>query len=347
MEILRQEAKYNDSEIWGVVSYFNPVQYKNKKKNFDIFRRGIKNQGLPILSIELAFYDRSFELTQKDGEIVVYVRSNSIMWQKERLYNIAINHLPEHCRFVVFLDADIIFQNPDWVSQTVSLLDQYPVVQPFQYNYQLGKNEDYSSLTDNKLALYKGPKIRRSSLYSLKEFYTNDNINTYGAGLSWAFRRDFLNKIGGWYDRSIIGGVDTLLSFSLLGLVNQNYIKKSRPYLGNDCLTWSEKVYKHAGRNFHYTSGNLLDLWHGDTKNRFYIYRHKILHSLKFDPQKDLMINKDQCWEWNTSNQRLIKWTKNYFYARNEERTLYSYIYTILFTLERTIWRLRLDEEQE
>jgi len=177
MKILRQEAKYNDSEIWGVVSYFNPVQYKNKKKNFDIFRRGIKNQGLPILSIELAFYDRSFELTQKDGEIVVYVRSNSIMWQKERLYNIAINHLPEHCRFVVFLDADIIFQNPDWVSHTVSLLDQYPVVQPFEYNYRLSKNEDYRNITENKLALYKGPKLTRGSVYSLKGFNTNDFIS--------------------------------------------------------------------------------------------------------------------------------------------------------------------------
>jgi len=331
----------------GVVTYFNPVQYKNKKKNFDIFRRVIKNQELPILSIESAFNDRSFELTQKDGEIVVNVRSNSIMWQKERLYNIAINHLPEHCRFVVFLDADIIFLNPDWVSQTASLLEQYPVVQPFQYNYQLGKKEDYRSLTENKLALYKGPKIRWGSVFLFKDFHTNDNIYRQIPGLSWAFRRDFLNKIGGWYDRSIVGGVDGLLINSLLGSVNQNFIKKSRPDIGNDCLTWSEKIYKHAGGNFHYTSGYLLDLWHGDSKNRFYSYRHKFIHSLKFNPQKDLMINKDQCWEWNTSNQRLIKWTKNYFYARSEERTLYSYIYKIFFTFKRTIWQLRLDEAQD
>ena len=93
-------------------------------------------------------------------------------------------------------------------------------------------------------------------------------------------------------------------------------------------------IYKESEGNFHYTPGYLLHLWHGDKKYRLYSYRHKRMHEFGYDPQNDLTFNKDQCWEWNTSDQKLIRWVKYYFYARNEESKFYTYLYNKIISFQ-------------
>jgi hypothetical protein len=46
----------------------------------------------------------------------------NVLWQKERLLNLALQRLPEHCTKVVWLDADTFFTNPNWVRATRRLV---------------------------------------------------------------------------------------------------------------------------------------------------------------------------------------------------------------------------------
>ena len=78
-----------------------------------------RQQGLPLVVVELTFGNTApFSLLdQQDAEVLVQRRTqpSNVLWQKERLLNIALEHLPDNCTKVVWLDADTFFTNPNWV----------------------------------------------------------------------------------------------------------------------------------------------------------------------------------------------------------------------------------------
>lgn len=69
---------------------------------------------------------------------VIHVRAKDILWQKERLLNLALAHLPAVARKVAWLDADLLFEDPSWACETSRRLDTFPVVQPFAAIARLG-----------------------------------------------------------------------------------------------------------------------------------------------------------------------------------------------------------------
>ena len=117
------------SDLWSITSYFNPCRYKTKRANFDAFMEGMERVGANVLVVELAFDDEDFELPASDR--VLQLRGTGVMWQKERLLNVAAATLPESCTKVAWLDCDLLFENPDWPRLTSEALDEYMVVQPF------------------------------------------------------------------------------------------------------------------------------------------------------------------------------------------------------------------------
>jgi hypothetical protein len=109
--------------FWGIAVYFNSHGYKNKLKHYRRFRQANQKQGLRLLSVELAFNNHPFELNSGDADILIQRRSSSVMWQKERLLNIALKALPPDCDKLVWLDADIIFHNDNWIEESCRLLE--------------------------------------------------------------------------------------------------------------------------------------------------------------------------------------------------------------------------------
>ena len=77
---------------------------------------GMKKAGANLLVVELAFGDEEFEL--EPGENILQLRGGGVMWQKERLLNIAIEQLPADCTKVAWLDNDLIFDDPRWLERT-------------------------------------------------------------------------------------------------------------------------------------------------------------------------------------------------------------------------------------
>ena len=116
--------------LWIIVSYFNPLNYRTRRFNYDVFIKALDQAGLNHLTVECAFDGQSFSLPNNPN--VIKVRSNSVLWQKERLLNLAISWLPKSCRYVAWLDCDLLFMNPRWAVETVLLLNEYPIVQLFE-----------------------------------------------------------------------------------------------------------------------------------------------------------------------------------------------------------------------
>ena len=116
-------------DLWILTSYFNPQRYDTKRRNYELFLDRIERSKLNWMVVECAFGTTPFELRRSPR--VLQIRARHVMWQKERLLNIAIQQLPDGCEKVAWVDCDVLFENADWVIETSALLDHVPVVQPF------------------------------------------------------------------------------------------------------------------------------------------------------------------------------------------------------------------------
>ena len=99
------------------------------------------------------------------------IRSEHVLWQKERLINVALGHLPKHVKKVAWLDCDILFSNPNWLIETSELLDNYPIVQPFQTANRLprGWNDMRGAV---KFGIVLVMKLRKTKKWFQKEIFT-------------------------------------------------------------------------------------------------------------------------------------------------------------------------------
>src|SRR5580658_2870882 len=113
--------------LWGVTAYFNPAGYRSRLDNYRSFRKRLKT---PLIAVEMSPTGH-FELRRDDAEIVVQLAGGDVLWQKERLLNVALRHLPTDCDIVAWLDCDVIFADDEWPARTRVALDSYRMVQLF------------------------------------------------------------------------------------------------------------------------------------------------------------------------------------------------------------------------
>src|SRR5437660_265447 len=96
--------------LWAITAYFNPQHYQRRLHNFHVFRRNLK---IPLLAVELG-YDGGFDLRTGDVDILLQRPGQDVLWQKERLLNLALAALPATVGKVVCLDCDILLERDDW-----------------------------------------------------------------------------------------------------------------------------------------------------------------------------------------------------------------------------------------
>src|ERR1044071_3519469 len=190
-------------DLWIVTSYYNPCAYKIKLNNYETFIGKLRSSNLNWLVVECAFDNVSFAISSSPN--VIHVRAKHIMWQKERLINLALEHLPDDCAKVAWIDCDILFTNPDWAVQTSQLLDHYSIVQPFDNIIRLPQGKKY----------YEGEGDQWKSFAAVYARQPNEMLSgrfdKHGhTGFAWATRRDILARHG-LYDACISGSRDHMM----------------------------------------------------------------------------------------------------------------------------------------
>jgi hypothetical protein len=307
--------RYDAIDDLGLITcYFNPSGYETKLKNYQIFRDKIEHSGLKLWTIECVFGDADFTLPASSQ--VFQIRSNSVLWQKERLLNIAIQRLPKTIEKVAWLDCDILFSNPAWAIETSRLLETQSVVQPFMRVFRL---------PEGMQAYHGDAESWRSFAYVYHlnaELVKRGNFHQHGhTGLVWAGRRDWLEKYG-LYDALVSGSADHMMAHAMCGDFPSPCVTR---IMGNDTslrshfMNWGKSVYEAIQGEIGYVQGAVLHLWHGDTENRKYITRHDELMNCQFDPERDICIGESGTWEWNGEQRELRKWAIEYFEQRQED----------------------------
>ncbi|MBK6739582.1 MAG: hypothetical protein IPG64_17900 [Haliea sp.] len=117
----------NVSPLWAVTCLFNPLRSRRRAGNFRTFRAHL---GVPLIAVELSF-DGRFELREGEAEVLVQLTGGDVMWQKERLLNVGLRHLPPACEQVALIDCDVLFEDDDWAAAAADVLTRHPVAQLF------------------------------------------------------------------------------------------------------------------------------------------------------------------------------------------------------------------------
>lgn len=308
-------------EIWGVTTFFNPSGYLNKSENYRRFRQGLVDAGLPLLTVELTFGDRPFELDASDAQLLVQRRTTDVLWHKERLLNLGISQLPASCDKVVWLDADVLFERDDWVGRTAQLLERYVMVQPFSRSVRLKRGE--TALPGCEVTLPIGSaehELLHGIAYGVmaKGHGALDRYLVHGhSGYAWAGRRAVLQKHG-LYEANILGNADLNIAHAMFG--GPDYVKTTRfsPKARAHLSRWATGFHEDVGSSVGFVDGTLLHLWHGDKKNRLYDQRLTVLKEHDFDPERDLSFDPQGVLRWSSDKPQLHAWCERYFDIRQE-----------------------------
>jgi hypothetical protein len=315
MDKIYAASKYSHTnDLWIISCFYNSNSYKSKPLNFNMFLEKIEAANLNYLIVECAFKTQPFSL--KKSKNILRIRTPDIMWQKERLLNIALDNLPTRCKKIAWVDCDILFENPDWAIETAEKLKYYKIVQPFKEAVRLPK----------ETIQYEGIGERYESfgyVCSQNPYIVSEGrFDLHGhTGFAWAANKSVFSKLG-FYDVCIAGSGDHMMAHSFVGDWTTKCIKRvigNNPHFYNHYLEWSRKIYTKTKAKISYVDGTLLHLWHGDVENRNYVIRQRTLEQFGFDPANDIKLNKNKCWEWNHGNEKLINWAEEYFVLRKED----------------------------
>lgn len=252
------------SDLWAVTAVFNPAGYRSREENYRVFRERL---AAPLVAVELDC-GGSF-LRKGDAERVVRVRDGDVLWQKERLLNLALGHLPPECRYVVWLDADLVFDNDDWIERTRAALAQRPLVQAFSTARHLRRGADPGSRVPGDILLTRESMAVKHARGELDfAALAAGAAPDFSTGLAWAMRRELIERVG-FYDAAVIGGASLLMGAAAVGEIEaivRRFKMSSRE--AEHARRWARFYQEAAGGDLGFAEGGVAHLWHGDRGKR-------------------------------------------------------------------------------
>ncbi len=307
-------GRYRRADDLAIVScFFNPAGYRTKWQNFVRFRERVEASGLPMLIVEGAFGDDPFVL---DGDGVLRVRCRDVLWQKERLLNLAVAALPRAFTKVAWLDGDLLFEEADWAVETSRLLDERPIVQPFERAIRLPPDAIAYRGTGTVYQSFCAAHASDPAAFLAGDF------NVHGhTGFAWAARRELLETCG-LYDACLAGSGDHLIAHAALGDWSSPCVTatvgENNRYAAH-FAEWAARFYRGTGGRVGFARGTVLHLWHGEMANRRYADRNRELVGYEFDPAADLRVDEAGAWRWSGGRPELREWAQRYFDHRLED----------------------------
>jgi hypothetical protein len=225
-----------------------------------------------LFIVEMTYRNQKFIITSKDNKNHLQLKTDVPIWHKENMINLGVKYLlPKNYKAFAWIDADIEFDSSSWVKDTLKILNGCKdVVQIFSHCLDMDNEK-------NNLNMF------NSFGYSFNKNkkYTTKGIDYWHPGFAWAITRKAYEKLGGLYDKGVLGSGDSIMALS--------FIKKAKSMNNNnyhDDYNNSMLEYQKNATNLRlgYTPGVIRHYYHGSKQNRQYTERWKILMNHKFSP---------------------------------------------------------------
>lgn len=311
--------------LWAISCYFNPARRRSRLRNYRIFRSRLT---VPLLTVELVLHGVP-ELTAEDADVLHQIQGGEqhILWQKERLLNLAMERLPADCSAVAWLDSDIVFANPLWPEQAMALLARHQLIQLFDRVVYLPQEASLAPCLEPFLLeaerYYWQPGAVSNQLAEQPVTFLKVNQRGFGSmgnpGMAWAAQRSFLKRHG-LYDRAIIGSGDMLFYAAIFDRRNKvdRQLKDGTAWRC-DYDRWARALRAELCTLPSYLSGTIFHCWHGELVDRAYTQRHRAIAPFGFDPSADLKLDGNGCWCWSSDKPQLHACLRDYFDSRLED----------------------------
>ena len=312
------------SRLWAVTSYFNPLDWKSRLRNYRAFRRWLK---VPLLTVEW-HPAGDFSLTPDDADLLVQLSGGDLMWQKERLLNIGFSRLPSEVEFVAWLDCDIFYSQADVSDEIIESLEKNPVIQLFSEVHYVDREMTEAAVSSTlppSEAKLRSDEPKLSSARDWAERGKASFVQSHvGApGMAWAARRDLMTEVG-LFDRCIMGSGDFFWLLGAVGLSQSwlhrradlglyNYIARSSYY------AWAHRIFEKVQGRVGYLDRALFHLNHGELANRKYFERHARFGELGIDCDADIESTAQGVWKFRKPQPEWGATMEDYFLGRRED----------------------------
>ena len=303
----------------------NPVRYRSRYELYWKFEEAMRQAGATLITVEQAFGERPFVVTERDNPLHVQVRSIDELWHKENMVNIGISYASQvfpDWKYLAWVDADVMPMRPvrEWLEETVQQLQHYQVVQMFKTAFDLDPNHNLIGQAQQSF-------ISRymDSGYQLPVkggFWSDRYYMEHGhPGYAWAATREALDYLGGLIDFAILGAGDRHMALGLVGCMEQSFEHLNQAYRDH-LMEWQKRSERWIKRDIGIVPGSIFHFWHGKKKDRRYTDRWKILRDNNFNPATDIKKDAQGLYVLETWTSRQIMMRdqlRSYFRSRSED----------------------------
>ena len=161
-----------------VTTHFNPGDHHLLRDTYRKWKPTLGGLSKHLKTYEIVF-DGRYDIEEA---IKIQGTVRNLMWQKEALLNKALQDTPDSTEFFVWLDHDVVFQDPDWLSKAIEILRSGEVDAVHCLNYATMLNRDLSVL----------------------------NPKHWTPGFAWCSTTKYMKEQNGFSHYAIVGGGDSL-----------------------------------------------------------------------------------------------------------------------------------------
>ena len=306
-------------KLYVITPIFNPRNFVSRIKLYRQFEKYVESCGAELVTVEVAYRDRPFEVTVPYHPYHLQLRSPDEMWHKERAINLGIEHLKKlhpEIKKVAWIDADVQFINPNWITDTLLALDHYDFIQMFSQATSLGPNHEILWSHDSAFKHW-----RKQKPPVCKGDIPLSDLGGGHPGLAWAARIDALENLGGLMDRCVHGSGDSHMANALRGDVHTYYLENGNTPAAFTAMLdeWQAKCDQYIKRNVGYIDGVANHFWHGNYDNRGYNTRWDIICFHQFDPYNDIVLTGNGLYGFAGNKPDFVQDLRLSMIARNDD----------------------------
>jgi hypothetical protein len=277
--------------------FFNPLAQHSLLRNYLLVADIFELQGIPFFTLNVRSSNVSF-IAQAPNVFTLLVRS--CLFQKEKLIMNLLERVPKQYTKVLALDADVLLYtsgraSTHWYDVISEALDTADALQPFACACKL--DDTLSHIYRCKESIVAAPLEKGDSIPIKQPFYKQ--LHRYHPGYAWAFRRDWLARVG-LFDLAVVGGGDTLLSAALRQVPMQQLSHQLKPAYASAYADYFARVGATRPRVGYAEGLRALHLYHGNDANRHYSARHVLLDNVNLSTV--LVVNVDGVFETTPSS---------------------------------------------
>ena len=272
-----------ESKLNVIIALSNPCQYARR---YILCREFIKRfeeeeENVNLYVVELIYPGQRFIITDSKNKRHLQLKSQVPIWHKENMINLGVKYLlPKTWKAFAWVDADIEFESSNWALDTLKILNGCKdIVQV--WSHAIDMDFDKSNLN-----IFNGFGYS----FSKQKAYTTSPKNYWHPGFAWAMTRKAYEKVGGLYDKGVLGSGDNIMALTLINKVGLTLNMDYHEDYKNSILEYQEKSKK---LRLGYTPGVIRHYYHGTKANRNYTNRWAILIKHSYSPKEHLIYDKE------------------------------------------------------